>query len=96
MSVFTERDFDMLAQGYLLKDILKDHVENYNEVYKFYLAFYKDLGGSADNRMTFLKEINRVHDSYAIDSMNFGCLRGTMYALRFLSRSPFLIFRRRH
>lgn len=39
MSIFTDHDFKMLAQGYLLRDILKDHVKNYEELYRFYNAF---------------------------------------------------------
>lgn len=90
MSVFTERDFDMLAQGYLLKDILKDHVENYDEVYKFYLAFYKDRSDSVDNRRTFLKEINRGHDSYAIDSNEFWLFAGDNVRIKiFIKKSIF-------
>jgi hypothetical protein len=90
MSVFTERDFDMLAQGYLLKDILKDHVENYDEVYKFYLAFYKDRSDSVDNRRTFLKEINRVHDSYAINPNEFWLFAGDNVRIKiFIKKSIF-------
>lgn len=61
MSIFTERDFTMLAQGYLLKDTLQDHVINYEEVYRFYTAFYKDWSSAADNRMAFLKDMNDSH-----------------------------------
>lgn len=61
MSIFTERDFNMLAQGYLLKDILKDHIENYGEVYKFYTAFIKDWNNSVDDRMSFLRYMNSCH-----------------------------------
>lgn len=90
MSVFTKRDFEMLAQGYLLKDILKDHVENYDEVYKFYSAFYKDRRDSVDNRMTFLKEINRVHDSCAINPNEFWLFAGGNVRIKiFIKKSPF-------
>lgn len=61
MSIFTERDFNMLAQGYLLKDILKDHIENYEEVYKFYTAFIKDWNNSVDDRMSLLRYMNSCH-----------------------------------
>lgn len=61
MSIFTERDFNMLAQGYLLKDILKDHVMNYEEAYKFYTAFIKDWDNSVDSRMSFLRYMNSCY-----------------------------------
>lgn len=61
MSIFTERDFNMLAQGYLLKDILKDHIENYEEVHKFYTAFIKDWNNSVDDRMSLLRYMNSCH-----------------------------------
>ncbi len=64
MSVFTERDFTLLNQGYLLKDILKDHVKNYDELYRLYTAFYKDWGDSVDNRSTFLKDINKQYEAF--------------------------------
>ena len=90
MSVFTGRDFDMLALGYLLKDILKDHVENYDEVYKFYSAFYKDRSDSVDNRRTFLKELNRVHDSYAINPNEFWLFAGDNVRIKiFIKKSIF-------
>lgn len=90
MSIFTERDFNMLAQGYLLKDILKDHVENYDELYRFYTAFYKEWSDSVDNRRTFLKEINRVHDSYAINLNEFWLFAGDNVRIKiFINKSIF-------
>ncbi len=71
MSIFTDHDFEMLAKGYLLRDILKDHIENWEELYKFYEAFYKDWNGSVDSRMNLLKELNYVYDSYKIHPSAF-------------------------
>lgn len=62
MSIFTERDFAYINQGYLLRDILKDHVMNYEEVYKFYTAFYKDWSDTLDSRKVFLKTMNATHE----------------------------------
>lgn len=64
MSIFTERDFAFINQGYLLRDILKDHVKNYDELYRFYTAFYKDRSDSVDNRRTFLEEINKQYETF--------------------------------
>ena len=65
MSIFTDHDFEMLAKGYLLRDILKDHIENWEELYKFYEAFYKDWNGSVDSRMNLL---NIPQMSYRLDT----------------------------
>ena len=61
MSIFTKVDFEMFAKGYLLKDILKVHVMNYDEVHQFYNAFVKDWNNSVDSRMSLLEDMN---DSY--------------------------------
>lgn len=71
MSIFTDHDFKMLAQGYLLRDILKDHVKNYEELYRFYNAFYKDWDNSVDSRMNLLKELNHLYDASGVNPTVF-------------------------
>lgn len=88
MSIFTEKDFKMIAQGYLLKDILKDHIENYDELYKFYNAFYKDWNNSVDSRMSLLKELNHIYDSYTFKPSAFFLFVGNNVQIQvFVKRS---------
>ncbi len=88
MSIFTEKDFKMIAQGYLLKDILKDHIENYEEVYKFYTAFIKDWNNSVDSRITLLKGLNHIYDTFVANPSTFYLYSGNNVRIQvFVKRS---------
>ena len=88
MSIFTEKDFKMVAQGYLLKDILKDHIENYEEVYKFYNAFVKDWNNSVDSRITLLKGLNNIYGASGTNPSSFFLYSGNNIRIQvFLKKS---------